>query len=77
MAKEFEIRAKNSPYYFEKAQCSECREFGVELMKHKFSDILTCVECVNDALRKLEDENEKHDDYRDQSYADLITERNL
>jgi hypothetical protein len=66
------MRSKNDPHFFEKAQCSECREFGVELMKHKFSDVLTCVECVNDELRKLEEE----EDWGDENEALTLEQRN-
>jgi len=77
------MNERNSdPFYYETIQCSEC--CGVDgLLRHKFSEELTCKSCVraieekfNEANRIAEEENCKHDDYRDMSYNELLTERN-
>lgn len=69
------LRVKDNPLYYEKAHCSRCKEAGVELMKHKFSDVLTCLECVNDELKEISSE-EKHGDYRDKTENELYQGRN-
>ena len=49
------------PFYFEVIQCSEC--CGVDgLLKHKFTDELTCANCVDkinadfNAAKKMDEE---------------------
>lgn len=76
MAKEFEIKKIENPAFFEKIWCREC-EATEDLMVHKFSDVVMCCSCVNDLMTKAAEEDEDHDDYRDQNYNELITERNL
>lgn len=71
------LRPKESPYFFEKTLCSECGEFEAELLKHKFSDVLTCVDCVNRQIQKIQDENESEGYYTEKSYNQLCEERNL
>lgn len=75
MAKEFEIKKIENPAFFEKIWCRECQSTE-DLMAHKFSDIVMCCSCVNDLLTKAGEEDEKEGYYTDNSYAELIQERN-
>lgn len=63
-------RAKNNPKFFEPAGCSECGEMGIELMKHKYTDELLCVECVNKKLKELEDEESDNNSERSSIWGD-------
>lgn len=51
-------RARNNPKFFEPAGCSECGEMNTELMKHKYTDEILCVDCVNKKLKELEGDDE-------------------
>jgi hypothetical protein len=52
------IKRRDNPRYFEAMMC-HCGE-KENLLKHKFTDEVQCVECVNKELRaaELEDETE-------------------
>lgn len=57
-------RARNNPKFFEPAGCFECGEMDADLMKHKYTDELLCVDCVNKKIRELEiEENEGEGDH--------------
>lgn len=72
----------SDPFYFETIQCSEC--CGVDgLLKHKFTDELTCSACVdkinkafNEAKKEAEENQVKEGYYTDFSYNELLQERN-
>lgn len=66
----------SDPFYFETIQCSEC--CGVDgLLKHKFTDELTCSACVDkinddfNAAKRIDEETL----YRDDNEALTLWER--
>ena len=50
------MKNKENPIYFETMIC-HCGETE-GLLKHKFTDEVLCVECVNKQLREAEDAND-------------------
>lgn len=47
------MKSKENPVYFETMMCS-CGE-SEGLLKHKFTDEVQCVECVNNLMREAEE----------------------
>jgi len=71
------IANKNNPRLFEKCGCNECgRDF--DLMIHKFTDEILCVDCVNKKLEALIEEEEADFRYDEEepTISDLLMERN-
>lgn len=83
MAKETMTERNSNPAYYETIFCSVSGCGRTEdLLKHRYSDEMTCVTCVNAMVEKIEEQKrieeeefERHDDYRDFSYNQLLTER--
>lgn len=47
---------KDNPIYFEKMNCSRCGEFELEYVKHKYTDEVICVDCLNKLANEVDQE---------------------
>jgi hypothetical protein len=61
------MRAKNDPYYYESIRCSICRESGEEMLKHRYTDEVTCARCVNKLVDDLFEEEVALDDAKQEA----------
>lgn len=81
MAKESMNEKNNNPTYYEVPTCSVsgCGR-TTDLLKHRYSEDLTCESCVNEMVEKLEHEKmieeEESMNFRDENEALTLFERN-
>jgi hypothetical protein len=61
------MRAKNDPYYYESIRCSICNQADGEMLQHKFTDQVTCSDCVNKLVDDLFMESVAIDDAKEEA----------
>lgn len=67
----------SNPKHFESISCQKCGSTH-ELQRHRYSDEIQCVHCVNDELATIAKQaNEREGYYYELSYNQLCEERNL
>lgn len=77
------MKNKDNPKFFEPIQCEKCHDNCAELVKHKYTDEIICVNCLNDLLKESEEndpeENERLEIWEERGfdsssdYANFIT----
>jgi len=69
------ISVKQDARMFEPLKCSNC-ESTEELQRHRYSEEVKCLTCINVLLSEQALEDEKEGYYTDYSYEYLAQERN-